>query len=128
MHLEVTFRNLNPRDEVRNRAQMLFGKLERFLDPAAEGQLVILSERGASRVEVVLTSRGAVHKASEEDEDLRTALDRLFHRLENQLRRAKERRIDRSRRAGAELADSEPEPEDTVTDDEGEEEDLAAEF
>ena len=104
MHLEVTFRNLNPRDEVRDRAQMLFGKLERFLDPAAEGHLVIQSEHGNSCVEVVLTTRGNVHKATEEDEDLRTALDRLFHRLEIQLRRAKERRLGR-RREGDELTD-----------------------
>ena len=38
-------------------------------------------------------------QASDEDEDLRTALDRTFHTIEHALRRAKERRVDRRRRA-----------------------------
>jgi len=97
MRLEVTFRNLQARDEVRNRAEILFAKLERFLDPAAEGVLTVAIEHGAAHLEMHVTTRGAVHKASEEDADLRTALDRLFHRLEVQLRRGKEKRLDRAR-------------------------------
>jgi ribosomal subunit interface protein len=95
MHLEVTFRNLNAREEVRQRAQALFKKLERFLDAASEAQMVVGVEHGLAVVEMVVTSRGATHKITEEDADLRTALDRLMHSMENQLRRAKERRNDR---------------------------------
>jgi len=102
MHLEVTFRNLAPREEVRQRAEVLFGKLQRFLDPAAEGQMIVQIDHSIGRLELVLTTRGTVHKAAEEDEDLRTAMDRLFHRMEMQLRRAKERRIHKSRRTSAE--------------------------
>ena len=95
MHLEVTFRNLGPREEVRRRAAVLFKKLERFLDPAADGNLIVGVEHDTAVVEMVLSTWGTVHKAVEEDPDLRTALDRLFHRVEVQLRRTKERRIDR---------------------------------
>ncbi|MBW1877937.1 MAG: ribosome-associated translation inhibitor RaiA [Deltaproteobacteria bacterium] len=102
MHLEVTFRNLAPREEVRQRADVLFSKLQRFLDPAAEGQLNIQVEHNVGRFELVLTTRGTVYKAAEEDEDLRTAMDRLFHRMEMQLRRAKERRIHKNRRQQSE--------------------------
>lgn len=102
MQLQVSFRNLNARDEVRSRAQVLFDKLERFLDPAAEGQLTVAVEHGTAAIEVHVTSRGHVFKSNEEDEDLRTALDRAFHRLEMQLRRAKERRVDRHRRGSDE--------------------------
>ena len=41
MHLEVTFRNLKPREEVRQRSQVLFEKLERFLDESTDGHLII---------------------------------------------------------------------------------------
>jgi len=92
MHLEVTFRNLNPREEVRTRAQALYTKLEKFLDSAAQGQMVVAVEHGAAVIETVVTSRGVTFKAVEEDPDLRTALDRAMHNLENQLRRAKEKR------------------------------------
>lgn len=103
MRLEVTFRNLQAREEVRKRAEILFAKLERFLDPAAEGVLTVAIEHGAASLEMHVTTRGTVHKSSEEDPDLRTALDRLFHRLEVQLRRGKEKRLDRARQPKGEL-------------------------
>jgi ribosomal subunit interface protein len=95
MYLEVTFRNLNPRDEVKKRAQALYKKVERFLDPAAKGEMVVGVEHGMAIIEAVVTSRGTTYKVKEEDPDLRTAIDRAMHQLENQLRRAKDRRTDR---------------------------------
>lgn len=103
MHLEVTFKNLRPRDEIRRRASALHKKLERFLDPASEGQLVVAVEHGVACLELVMTVKGETHKAVEEHEDLRTALDKLFHTMEGQLRRSKERRIDRTRTGGPEV-------------------------
>jgi ribosomal subunit interface protein len=109
MHLEVTFRHMNPRPEIKKRADALFEKLHRFLDPAADAQLIVGAEHGAAAVELVVSSRGTVAKAEEEDEDLRTALDRAFHRVEDQLRRGKEKGVDRRRRASptSELAPGE---------------------
>lgn len=111
MHLEVTFRNLNPREEVRKRAEALYEKLERFLDAAAEGQMTVGVEHGAAIIEVVVTSRGVTYKSQEEDPDLRTALDRAMHGLESQLRRAKEKRTNHRGQADAmafDEADAEP--------------------
>ncbi len=93
--LAVSFRNIKPRDEVRNRAEALYGKLERFLEPSAEGRLVVGVDHGTAVVELIVSTRGQVHTVSEEDSDLRTALDRLFHTMEGQLRRRKERRTGR---------------------------------
>jgi len=95
VHLDVTFRNLRSREEVRRRAHALFEKLERFLDPAATASLVITHEHDSTVSELTVTTYGEVHQVQEDDEDLRTALDRAFHRAEISLRRAKERRIDR---------------------------------
>lgn len=99
MRLEITFRNLKPREEIRRRADVLFEKLERFLDPAADGTLVVARERDVYRVELVVVAHGEVFKADDESEDLRTAMDRMFHRIEESLRRAKDKRVDRSRGA-----------------------------
>jgi ribosomal subunit interface protein len=100
MHLEVTFRNVKPRDEVRKRADALFAKLERFLDAATEATLEIGAEHGVTRTELTITTFGQVFQASDEDDDLRTSLDRTFHTIELALRRAKEKRVDR-RKQGA---------------------------
>lgn len=92
MSLSVTFRNLNPREEVRRRATALYAKASRFLDPSAEGQLVVAAEHGQICCDLVVTAKLGTFKASEEDEEIRTALDLVMHKLEEQLRRAKDRK------------------------------------
>lgn len=95
MQLEVTFRRLNPRDEIRKRAEALFAKFDRFLDPAAEGQLVVSVEHQQAICELVITSRGQTFKAENTDEQLRASMDKVFHNMEEQLRRFKDKRTDR---------------------------------
>ncbi|MCB9662934.1 MAG: ribosome-associated translation inhibitor RaiA [Alphaproteobacteria bacterium] len=104
MLLEVTFRNMRGRDEVRRRAQALFDKLERFVDPTAHGHLVVTLEHGSTCLELTVSCTLGVHQVEEEDADLRTALDRAFHTMEKTLRRAKEKQVDRWHR-GPEKAD-----------------------
>lgn len=95
MSFEVTFRNISARDEVRRRGEALYNKLERFLDPAADGQMIVSVESHTAIVEVVVGTRGQVFKAEERNEDLRTALDKSFHNVEEQLRRFKDKRTQR---------------------------------
>ncbi|MEZ4320192.1 MAG: HPF/RaiA family ribosome-associated protein [Myxococcota bacterium] len=97
MPLEVSFRNIRPREEVRNRAEVLYAKLERFLDPDEEGTLMVNVEHGKAIMELVVVTKGDTQKAAEEHEELRTALDKVFHTMEMQLRRRKERRMERRR-------------------------------
>jgi ribosomal subunit interface protein len=92
MQLDITFRNLRARDSIRQRAEALYQKLERFLDPSAEGQLVLTVEHSMAIVELVVASHGQTYKVAEEDPELRTAMDRMFHVMESKLRRSKERR------------------------------------
>lgn len=104
MALEVSFRNIRPRDEVRKRSEVLYGKLERFLDPDAEAQLLVNVEHGEAVLELVVVTHGDTLKATENHDDLRTALDKLFHKIEHQLRRRKEKRDDR-RHSGSDKPD-----------------------
>lgn len=98
MRLEVSFRNMRGRDEVRRRAEALFDKLHRFLDPSAEAGITVNREHGTFEVDCVVSNHGHTHKQTSSDDDLRTALDRVFHGMEEQLRRAKERRSNRRQR------------------------------
>ena len=97
MNIEVSFKGLKPRVEVRERASTLYKKLHRFLEPASEAHLMVSVAHGNAIVELVVSRKGHTFKAQEEDSDLRTALDRVFHTIEGQLRRAKERTKDRRR-------------------------------
>lgn len=104
MSIEVSFKGLKPRSEVRERADALYKKLDRFLDPASEARLMVGVSHGNAVVELSVTKKGQTFKAEEEHGDLRTALDRLFHKMEGQLRRSKERGVGR-RRGGKEEED-----------------------
>ena len=99
MQLEVTFRNLEPRHEIRARGAALYAKLERFLDIAAEGQLIVGIERNEATCEVVVTTRGRTFKALERNADMQTAMDKAFHAVEEQLRRFKDRRTSHKARS-----------------------------
>jgi ribosomal subunit interface protein len=113
MHLEVSFKNLRPRDEIKARAQALFAKLEKFLDTASEATLLVNVEHGKAIMELVVRAGGETHLVTEEDDELRTALDRTFHTMEVRLRRAKEKRIGRHRKGAPDsdgfVADDAPE-------------------
>jgi ribosomal subunit interface protein len=98
MHLEVTFKNLQARDELRKRATVLHDKLERFLDPAATSQLTVEIEHGKAIMELVVHTQGGTHTVKSEAEEMRAALDQLFHTVEEKLRRTKEKRVDKQRR------------------------------
>lgn len=95
MHLEVSFKNLRPREEVKTRAQALYAKLEKFLDAASESSLLVNVEHGKAILELVVRTGGETHLVSEEDDELRAALDRTFHTMEVRLRRAKEKKLGR---------------------------------
>jgi len=122
MYLKVSFRNLRARTELRRRAQALFRKQHRFLDPAAEGHLTITVERRRALCELVVTTRGRTYKSLDDAEELRTSLDRVFHKMETQLRRAKGRRTDRHRGRDEQTDEIELLEEDVVVDVEVEEE------
>jgi ribosomal subunit interface protein len=99
MHLEVSFRNLRARDEIRLRAQALYDKLARFLDASTEASLVVTVEHSNAIMELHVRANGENHTVTEEDTDLRAALDKVFHTMEDRLRRSKEKRSDRTRRS-----------------------------
>jgi len=107
MSIEVSFKGLKPRNEVRARAEALYKKLDRFLEPASEARLMIAVSHGNAVLELVVSKKGLTFKAEEEDGDLRTALDRLFHTMEGQLRRSKGRTVNRRRGPKEELSDGE---------------------
>jgi ribosomal subunit interface protein len=100
MNIEVSFKGLKPRREVKERAEALFKKLHRFLEASSEARLLVAVSHGNAVLELVVSKKGQTFKAESEHSDLRTALDQVFHTMESQLRRSKERGLDRRRGTG----------------------------
>jgi putative sigma-54 modulation protein len=94
MRLDVTFRNLDTSDKLREYCDRRLQKVGRFLKDEAEAHVVLRVEKHRELAEVTITGvRGRTHVASAEASDLRTAIDAVSHKLEQAVRRAHDRRV-----------------------------------
>jgi len=98
MRLDITFRNLEPTDELRQSVERRMEKVGRFMRPPVEGHVVLKEEKHRHIAEVSVSGAGEpAHVASAEAEDMRTAIDLVMHKIETALRRAHDRRVDHRR-------------------------------
>ncbi len=97
MRLDVTFRNLEASEKLREHCNRRLQKVGRYLKEEAEAHVVLRVEKNREIAEVTITGRrGQTHVASAEGPDLRSAIDGVAHKLERAVRRAGDRRNDRS--------------------------------
>ena len=92
MSITVSYRNLKPRRDVNRRAESLYGKMEAYLDPAASATLLLSAENDAVVAEATVQAWSNTFRAEETDDELRTAMDKVMHKLNEQVRRFKDKR------------------------------------
>ena len=100
MDIELTVRSGNIPDAAKDYAREKLTKAARIFDRI--GSLHIQLEEGAERSKVHLVAHldtGATLVAEEESPELRSAIDLCSDKFDRQVRRAKERLIDRNRKA-----------------------------
>jgi len=98
MRLDVTFRNLEANDDLRQLVQRRVEKVSRFLRPPIEAHVVLREEKHRQIAEISVSGAGeSAHVASAESEELRTAIDAVMHKVESSLRRSHDRRVDHRR-------------------------------
>jgi putative sigma-54 modulation protein len=98
MRLDVTFRNLEADDELRQLVERRVEKVSRFLRPPIEAHVVLREEKHRQIAEISVSGAGeSAHVASAESEEMRTAIDAVMHKVESSLRRSHDRRVDHRR-------------------------------
>jgi putative sigma-54 modulation protein len=110
MQIHTTARHCELDPEVRLYAQQRLEKLAKFARDIHEAHLVITAERYRHSAEITLRLNQHELVGREESNEARVAIDLAAGRLEQQLRRIKERRVDRKRvpRGGGEPGPGEP--------------------
>lgn len=97
MRLDLTFRNLDATDELRERAMQKFEKASKHLREPIEGTLVLRVEKHRNEAELVVHAAGEQYfRVREETSDMAAAVDGVMKKLERVVRRHKERIIDRT--------------------------------
>ena len=117
MQISTTARHCELDAEVREFALQRLAKLERFARDIQEAHLIVTAEKFRHTAEITLKLKHHEMVSREESDASKVAIDLAAHRLEQQLRRLKEKRTEHKRPArgaaetppsGAAGADDEP--------------------
>jgi len=104
MQINFSSKNVPISPTLQEYAEKKLSKLSRFFDNI-ENIEVIFSEEDwkdgsrAHKVEVTIKANGKIIKASEANQDFRSSIDLVVDKLEAQLKKYKEKMIDREKRA-----------------------------
>ena len=85
-------------------AQRKVRKLRKYFRTADSAEIVHKAERNWSIIEVTIEGDGVILRGKERSDDVRSAVDRVVLKLEQQVKRFKGKLVRRSRREGAAAA------------------------
>ena len=94
MQISTTARHCELDAQVREFAQQRLAKLERFARDIQEAHLVVTAEKFRFTAEITLRLKHHEMVSREESDTSKVAIDQAAHRLEQQLRRLKDKRTE----------------------------------
>ena len=97
MHVTTTARHCELEPEIRQFAQDRLSKLSRYARDILEAHLVVTAEKYRHSAEITLRLKRHEMVSREEANDARAAIEQATGRLEEQMRRLKEKRLERKR-------------------------------
>ncbi len=101
MQVAVAGRQMEVTEALRQYATDKFQKLDRYLGASAEAAITLSVVKKIHHLaEASIKSNGTLIQASQETEEMYSAIDLLYDKLERRLRRYKERLLDQKHRAG----------------------------
>ncbi len=101
MHTSVTFKNIDPSDNLRAYVQDKLDRFDRFLDSPAEASVVLSVEKFRHIAEINITCRKLNINGKEETNDMYSAIDMVLDKIGKQLKKSKEKI--RDRKGGAKI-------------------------
>lgn len=91
MQMNITFRQIDPIDSLKNYAQEKVERAHKYLDQAGEAHVVLSLERHLHHADITIHSGAFVLRGREKSEDMYASIDLAMDKIERQLRRYKER-------------------------------------
>lgn len=105
MQISVTFRQLEPSEALKNYVTERLKKFKRYLEGPQEAHVVLALEKFRHLADVTINSNGRIIKGREENADMYAAIDLVMDKIDQQLRKMREKmrevKGDRSRAAAA---------------------------
>jgi putative sigma-54 modulation protein len=91
MQYTVTFRHMEPSDNLKDFGREKMARLEKYLDSVIDVDLTFTVEKHRHRAEAVVTGDGLKIQAQEETDDMYSSLDLVLDKLEKQIKRHREK-------------------------------------
>ena len=91
MQLNITFRNLDSSDSLKEYAQDKVERVHKYLDRAGEAHVVLSLERHLHHADITIQSGAWLLRGREKSEDMYASIDLAMDKIERQLRRYKEK-------------------------------------
>lgn len=95
MNIQITARNIDLTDAIRNYAEKKVSKLEKYFDHITEASVLLEVQKNVHIVEVLLSAKGVFMKGLEKSEDLYASIDLAVDKIEKQLVKYKEKLKDK---------------------------------
>jgi putative sigma-54 modulation protein len=91
MQLTVTFRHLDPNDQLKEYVKEKIMRIKKYLDHQVEAQVVLTAEKFRKIAEVTLWTNGYTINCEEETADMFSSIDMVMDKLERQVKKFKDK-------------------------------------
>ncbi|MDT8271598.1 MAG: ribosome-associated translation inhibitor RaiA [Desulfomonilia bacterium] len=91
MQIDITFKNLDSSDALKEYAAKRLSKIDKYIDRTAEAHVVFSVEKRRHKADVTVIADGTVINAVEITEDLYAAIDMVMDKLERQIKKYKQK-------------------------------------
>lgn len=100
MRFTTIGRNIEISPSLRSAVEAKIGKLERYFTQDTEAHVVLSVMRGRQKIEVTIPVKGGIIRAEEESGDMYASIDLVEEAIERQLKKYKNKIIDRRQSGG----------------------------
>ena len=91
MQINVTFRHLEPDDELKDYVKDRIRRFKRYIHGPIEAQIILTLEKFRNIVDITLKSDGLMINSQEETADMFSSIDMATEKIERQIKKYKEK-------------------------------------
>ncbi len=99
MNLVVSGKNIDVTEGLRSAVEEKIGKLERYFNESTEVHVTLSTEKSRQKIEVTIPMKGTIIRAEETSTDMYVSIDLVEEVIERQLRKYKNKLIDKEQNA-----------------------------
>ena len=99
MRYTITGRNINVTPGIRRAVEEKIGKLDRYFNPDTEVIITLSVQKDKQKIEVTIPVKGNLIRAEESSDDMYTSIDLVEEVIERQLKKYKNKLIDKKQSA-----------------------------